>query len=53
MRGHKNDNIAKLQSEVNHQKVQVIAEPSVAEDCIRLGQTEPVCVHDFKTPEIE
>lgn len=53
MRGHKNDNIAKLQSEVNHQKVQVIAEPSLAEDCIRLGETEPVCVHDFKTPDIE
>ena len=46
MRGHMNANIARLQSEFRLQKVQVIADSSLTEDCIRLGESDCVCVND-------
>ena len=50
MRGHMNENITRLRSEFRLQKVQVIPDPSLAEDCLRLGETDLVCVNDYKSP---
>jgi histone acetyltransferase (RNA polymerase elongator complex component) len=53
MRGHMNANIARLQSEFRLQKVQVIPDPYLVGDCIRLGETDLVSVHDLKSSKFK
>jgi histone acetyltransferase (RNA polymerase elongator complex component) len=52
MRGHMNQNMARLRSAFRVQKVEVIPDPFMAEDCLRLGETDHVCVNDYKSPEL-
>jgi len=51
MRGHVNHNIAALQAKFQPRKVQVIADASLAADCIRLNASGPLCVNELKSPE--
>jgi histone acetyltransferase (RNA polymerase elongator complex component) len=52
MRGHMNHNIARLRSALRPQKVQVIPDPALAEGCLRLGETDLVCVNGYKSDPI-
>ncbi len=51
MRGQVNHNVVRLQSIFQPRKVQVIADASLAADCIRLDASGPLCVNELKSPE--
>ena len=53
MRGHMNDNTIIIESTFNTHKVQIISDPTLTESCIRLEETEPVCVYGYKPSVID
>jgi histone acetyltransferase (RNA polymerase elongator complex component) len=46
MRGYKNRNLAKLRSECRSRKIEILADPALDKDSIRLAETTPFCVTD-------
>jgi histone acetyltransferase (RNA polymerase elongator complex component) len=52
MRGHMNDNTYILESKFKACKVDIIPDPKMVENSIRLEGNEPVCVYDYKLPDI-
>ena len=51
MHGHKNHNIITLQSKFQLRKVQVLPDPSLDEDSIRLDASDCLDVNDLRSPE--
>ena len=52
MRGQRNDNISILESKFTACNIKVIPDPALTDNGIRLEGTDPVCVHDYKLPDI-
>ena len=52
MRGHMNENTSILESKFKSCSVEIIPDPELIEAGIRLDGTDPVCVHDYKLPDI-
>ena len=52
MRGHLNHNASILESNFKAGKVEIIPDPALIENGIRLDGTDPVCVYKYKLPDI-